>query len=212
MLVSRGTWENVEREPGEIGLPGPQGPSGEREPPGLQGVPGKIGPRGHQGLPGLNGDPGVEGVKGQKGEMGLEPRQQKSAFSVAKTSGQSGNIGDILTFDMAHTNIGEDFDLSSNKFICQIPGTYVFMFTITATPSSQHPGIELVKDGVGIARAVIVETDSGGAMWLQGSQSAVLQLAAGDQVWLKFEIYSAVKVHSDSSKYTTFSGFLLYED
>ena len=199
-------------EIGEIGLTGPQGPSGDRGPPGLQGVPGKVGPRGHQGLSGLNGDPGVEGMKGQKGEMGLEPRRQKSAFSVAKTSTQTGNVGDILTFDMAHTNIGEDFSLSSNKFTCQISGTYVFIFTITIRDENYNPVIELVKNGIGISRAVVMESDSSGTEWLQGSQSAVLQLAAGDQVWLQFEYNNIRKVFGDSGRYTSFSGFLLYED
>ena len=200
-------------ERGEIGFPGAKGPSGERGPTGLQGVPGKVGPRGYQGLPGLNGDPGEEGMKGQKGDTGVEPSRQKSVFSVAKTSSQSGNPGDILTFDMAHTNIGEDFSLSSNKFTCQIPGTYVFMFTITQYTEAHHPVIELVKDGVGIARAVAMETDSSGHEWLQGSQSAVLQLAAGDQVWLQFKHFNTVEqVYSDNNKYTTFSGFLLYEE
>ncbi|XP_072013317.1 uncharacterized protein [Amphiura filiformis] len=203
-------------ERGMVGLPGPQGPSGDHGEHGLQGLrglPGKLGPRGIAGLdgsdgtPGLGGRPGPRGMKGAKGEA---TGRRRSAFSVGKTSGQTGDRGDTVTFDVVETNIGIHYSTSSHKFTCQIPGTYVFMFTIAAN-SRDDPHVFLKKDGTLITIAIVRETDSGGAMYLQGSQGVVLQLEQGSQVWLEFGS-TGKRLHGGSTKPTTFAGFLLYED
>ena len=232
----------LEGPPGPMGLegpPGPQGPHvgpGEKGSLGLRGLPGKMGPRGMDGVDGAEGRSGPSGGKGQRGEVGTMgirgvdgvdgaegrsgPRGWKgqkggiesirrSAFSVGKTTRQVGNKGDTLTFDHIETNIGNHY--RSNIFNCQIAGTYVFMFTITSSGSSQDPAVDLVKDGIAVARAIVMETDFGGSMILQSSQSVVLQLAVRNQVWLRFNS-NGERVHSESSKMTTFAGFLLYED
>ena len=85
------------------------------------------------------------------------------------------------------------------------------MFTISSAISSYDPVVELMKDGIGVARAVVRETDNeGGYMHLQSSQSVVLQLAVRNQVWLRF-VSNGERVFSES-KQTTFAGFLLYDD
>ncbi len=206
---------------GEPGLVGPEGPSGERGLQGSQGLPGKVGPRGidgtdgsdglngSNGLPGPVGNTGPSGEKGQKGEAG---GQRKSAFSVAKSSSQTGSSGDTLTFDVIETNIGGHYDTSTNRFTCQIPGTYVFIFTIASTYYSHDPYVYLMKDGQRKAIAIVRKTYSGGNMYLQGSNGVVLQLQAGNQVWIQFGTSRESVQGSSSDRPTIFSGFLLYED
>ena len=135
-------------------------------------------------------------------------KQASPAFTVTKLAPQSAKNGDILTFDQAETNLGSHFSFISNKFTCEIPGTYVFMFTIATNRLGQDPGIDLVKDGARIVRA---HTRNAAADFQQSSQAAVLQLEVGNQVWLQWiESFPAFEVWSDQYKYVSFTGFLLY--
>ncbi|XP_072025573.1 uncharacterized protein [Amphiura filiformis] len=190
---------------GQIGLPGGEGPKGERGTAGLQGVPGKTGPRGIIGDPGANGQPGLVGRKGDKGESG---RSRKSAFTAIKTGSQSGNIGDVVTFQETPTNLNSDFSLETNKFTCQVAGTYVFMFAI-GVHYSTDPVIWLAKNG---NRVLSGHARTGGnSDYDHTANSAILNLATGDQVWLQFAWANGRTIHSNSHKMTSFSGFLLYE-
>ena len=211
-------------EPGFIGssgLPGPQGPvgeRGERGDPGLQGLPGKVGPRGLEGQPGADGRPGLDGergadgLKGSKGEPGGGTTEvRRSAFSVFKSSSQTGNTNDVVTFEREESNVGSHFSMSTDKFTCQIPGTYVFMFTIFVEYDSQDPCIVLVVDNRLIARADIdTASDRSTHNHRQHSNSAIVQLSTGTEVWLKF--CRGDEVCGVSGKYTSFSGFLLYPE
>ena len=188
---------------GQIGLPGPRGPDGDNGIPGPRGQPGKTGPRGLKGIQGLDGAPGLIGAKGDKGEC---PRLKKSAFTAIKTNEQTGNIGDVVTFQETPTNINNDYSLQSSKFTCQIPGTYVFMFAIGVHFNS-NPVIWLVRNGNHILMAhAITKNDVD-----QSTNSAILDLEIGDQVWLQFAHYNGQSVHSDNNRIMSFSGFLLYE-
>ena len=198
---------------GGRGQPGPQGPSGdrgERGDPGLRGLPGKVGPRGLEGSPGVDGRPGEgqPGPIGPKGNKGDSPQIRQSAFSVYKTSRQDGNAGDVLTFNIERTNLGSHFSMGTNKFTCQVPGTYVFMFSILQyRVQDPDPFIRLIKDGEKVA-GTHVNDQSSNSFHHQMSNMAVLQLAAGNEVWLDFGHTGGV--YSDGNLFTSFSGFLLY--
>ena len=213
---------------GERGLPGPSGlrglsgEKGERGDRGLQGLPGKVGPRGlkgsggdsgqkgdtgERGLQGLRGVKGSAGDSGQKGEPGVSRR---SAFTAIKTNTQTGSSGEVLRFEITETNIGNNFDLTSNRFTCQIPGVYWFTFTMARLDSSTNTYVDLLKDGNKIVRAQAHE-NHGSAEAAQSTNSVVLQLDTGNQVWI--QCASGGKIYgSNNFKLTTFSGFLLYED
>ena len=196
---------------GEHGPPGPRGPigdRGERGEQGLQGLPGKVGPRGLDGRPGPDGRLGPIGPKGSKGDS---TEVRKSAFSVYKTSSQTGNSGDVLTFQVDQTNVGSHYNIGTDKFTCQIAGTYVFMFTIASNYQQHDPSVKLVKDGSDITRVHIRDGQSSVNNFHQSSNMAILQLAVGNQVWLQFA-NSGEQVYSDSSKWVSFSGFLLYAE
>ena len=206
---------------GERGLPGPHGPPGLRGELGLRGLPGKVGPRGpigpvgSIGLPGLVGPvgprgpvglPGSVGLKGEKGSSGSkgEPgRVRESAFAVYKTGTQTASAErEIIIFNVARVNIGNHFDLTLNRFTCQIPGTYFFTYSayVTATNS---PDIYLMKDGSKVTRARNEGSKS------QIGSSTMLELEAGNQVWLVLNNVGETIEGSDGR--CQFSGFLLYE-
>ncbi|XP_072045035.1 complement C1q tumor necrosis factor-related protein 4-like [Amphiura filiformis] len=181
---------------GQIGLPGPQGLRGEKGDQGLQGIglPGKTGPRGPIGPVGI-----------QNCQCG---QGRKSAFTAIKMNDQTGNINDVVTFQETSVNIDGHFSLQSNKFTCLFPGIYVFMFSMGAyTPTD--PVIWLVKNDNIVVSAHTRTTAAHD--FDQTSNSAILNLETGDHVWLKFAIHNGRKLHSNSNRYSSFSGFLLYE-
>ena len=207
---------------GERGQAGPSGPSGERGEPGLRGLPGKVGPRGPVGLEGPIGPKGaigpigpvgpagLRGLKGNKGSIGNKGdtgRIRESAFSVYKTSSQvAAATHEIITFDASHVNIGGHFDLGTNRFICQIPGTYVFSYSVyvTESASDRNPDIDLMKDGARMARARAESVAN-----IQIGSSAILELENGNQVWLHFN--NDGEGVSCGNQMCQFSGYLLYE-
>ena len=188
-------------EVGEMGLPGAQGPQGDR---GLRGHPGKVGPAGIQGPRGIDGLNGRIGSQGPKGEKGESPVSSFAGFSVVKTNRQSG-IG-IVTFDTVVSDITRDYDTSTHKFTCSMPGYYLFTFSV-ASVDNEYPQVKLVKNGESIVGVYM--NPSGSTANQMGTNSVLLQLAAGDQVWLYNEINS--EVYSTSSrKCTSFTGLLLH--
>ena len=191
-------------QPGEVGPPGPRsvpGKIGPGGPPGPRGPIGERGPRGMNGGAGPIGPPGNPGVKGEKGEVATI---RHSSFTVVKTASQTGSVGDIVTFDEETTNIGEDFNLAQGKFTCEIPGAYVFSFTVMVFAGSA--GISLVKNGDIV---VGTYTRNGNNYIDQATVMAVLQLQSGDQVWMKYSHRG--RIYTESYKFSSFSGFLLHE-
>ncbi|XP_072032002.1 uncharacterized protein [Amphiura filiformis] len=191
-------------QPGEIGLTGPRSVPGKLGPQGPPGSSGPIGARGPSGLKGEPGPVGAQGNPGLKGQNGEAGSTRHSSFTVVKTSPQEGVVGDIVTFEEATTNIGDDFNLEQGKFTCEVPGVYVFSFT--AMIFSGSAGVSLVKDGTVVVGTYTRNTNNNID---QATAMAVLQLQSGDQVWMKFSHRG--RVYSESYKFTSFSAFLLHE-
>ena len=184
---------------GDIGLPGLEGRNGTI---GLQGPPGKVGPRGLAGSAGPAGPPGVPGVKGQKGEMRQTPLSAFSAVRSTSFTPSSNNLP--LPFEHVHTNLGDDFDATAGRFTCETPGLYLFTYSIGYRTSSPH--VLLMKNNINI-NGLHRSTNSG--HWDVSTNSAILQLTAGDQVWIKC-LYAGREIFSEGRRYTTFSGALLH--
>ncbi|XP_022088279.1 complement C1q subcomponent subunit B-like [Acanthaster planci] len=210
-------------DPG-IGLPGPKGETGEQGlkgdqgERGIQGLPGKLGPagrkgdigegqKGDQGQQGVQGPPGEKGQKGQPGDSTLVTPTLPSAvaFSAYRTTQVTGNGGDVIIFDNIETNLGDGYSSQSGVFTCSVPGAYFFTTSLQRTASSVHPYVKLKKN----SQLVFSIYDSGSNMYRQCSNSAVIILAAGDRVWLEFGNNNR-GIYSDSSRYSFFSGFLIY--
>ncbi|XP_072048232.1 uncharacterized protein [Amphiura filiformis] len=182
-------------EKGDIGNPGLKGESGVA---GFRGPPGKVGPVGIAGAVGSSGTPGV---KGQKGEMG---QSRLSAFSAVRSTSIAPSAGQALPFQQVHTNVGNDFVAGLGRFTCEIPGIYLFTYSIMTLSDTAE--VKLMKNEVVINSVYRTNENNYDGV----SNTAVLQLAAEDQIWLKCRIQGS-QIYSDSSLYTTFSGVIIHE-
>ncbi len=180
----------VKGEPGEKGFPGSEGSIGR---------PGKVGPAGSPGLSGQAGE------KGEKGEPSTDiPERKKSAFSVVNSSSKTVTTSSILgSWDHVILNRGNDFNQITGKFTCRVPGIYVFTFSLCNW--TNQPLGQLKKNG-----ETLVGTYRRYDGHDQATNSALVELVEGDQVWIGFGIGGTID--SNNHRYTTFSGYLLYED
>ena len=183
-------------EIGERGLPGPQGELG------LRGPPGKVGPAGVglsvKGEKGEVGEIGVPGLRGPPGNGG-----SFAGFTVVKTSTQSRGTG-IVTFDTVISDVTSDFDTTTNKFTCSVPGYYLFTYTI-GSKDNNSPYVGLLHNGNYVIR---MHTRQSGDRNM-GTNSALILLAVGDEVWLRNDDRAELYSH-DSWRWTTFTGILLH--
>ncbi|XP_072033639.1 uncharacterized protein [Amphiura filiformis] len=198
---------SVKGEPGQVGERGPIGPQGNH---GLLGPPGKVGPVGIRGPSGENGLAGTPGIRGRMGEKGDSGAMRFAGFTVVKTASQNANQGDTVTFDTVITDAAANFDLSNSKFTCQISGYYLFNFSFGARDRN-GPFVELRKNGARVVTAYI--NPSGTSSYRNmGSNTALLMLASGDQVWLENHRGGVHQLFADDgTRWTTFSGVLLHE-
>ncbi|XP_022110011.1 collagen alpha-1(X) chain-like [Acanthaster planci] len=189
-------------EIGPIGAVGNPGPKGDDR----IGLPGKVGPRGP---PGSVGSTGEAGVKGQKGESGKtrDNSAHRVAFTVIRTSHSdtSSSHNTRLPFQQAETLLqGTNFDLARGTFTCNVPGTYMFTFSVGKYPSTSLY-VHFWKNDA----KVVSGASSDRNPYEQVSGSAVLVLQRQDSVYLT--MYGRVRGES-THRYTSFSGFLLYPE
>uniref|UniRef100_A0A8C7TNM7 Otolin-1 n=1 Tax=Oncorhynchus mykiss TaxID=8022 RepID=A0A8C7TNM7_ONCMY len=191
--------------PGTLGLPGVDG---------MQGSPGVAGDQGDPGPPGAQGEPGVRGLPGHQGGRGIGDRGPRG-IRGAKGNGVSVGLspsksfppsGFPVRFDKVFHNGENHYNSSSNSFTCAHGGVYMFSYHITVRNKPLRAA--LVVNGV---RKVRTRDSPYGQDIDQAYSLVLLQLAAGDQVWLEtLRDWNGVYASSDDD--STFSGFLLYAD
>ncbi|XP_022110009.1 collagen alpha-1(X) chain-like [Acanthaster planci] len=182
---------------GAVGNPGPKGDDG-------MGLPGKVGPRGPSGLVGVTGESGIKGQKGEPGET-LDNSVQQVAFTVTRRthSGTSESYSTRLSFEQAETLLpGTEFDLPTGTFTCNVPGTYVFSFSVCKYYSISSLWVSLRKND----DPIVYGGSSDVNRYEQVSGSAVLVLQQGDLVYLAMYGMAYTEPTFPAS---TFSGFLL---
>lgn len=113
-------------------LQGPQGKPGRPGKPGPPGPPGEPGPPGPAGPPGDRADQGRTGILGLGGNGAISTATYSTVPRVAFYAGlKNPHEGyEILKFDDVVTNLGNNYDGISGKFICSIPGTYFFIYHV----------------------------------------------------------------------------------
>ncbi|XP_039596332.1 complement C1q-like protein 3 [Polypterus senegalus] len=164
----------------------------------------KVGP------PGKAGPAGPPGPRGEKGEPGLpgeqeKPSQRRVAFYAALNEHFSGST--VLKFQDVITNWGESYDPNTGKFICKAAGTYFFTYHVLKNNAEQSTWGDLMLNGKVYASGI---AQDGNAKFDTVANSAILHLAAGDEVYVQLDGGSVFK--DSINRYSTFSGFLLFVD
>ncbi|NXY63439.1 C1QC protein, partial [Callaeas wilsoni] len=180
---------------GAKGEPGLKGMKGEPGPPG---APGKPGP---PGAPGPSGIPGDVGVAGPPGMPGSSKQKHWSAFSATRQTSQYPLKNMPVVFNNVITNTNHDYDTTTGKFTCRLPGVYYFVFHSSHTANLC---VILYKNQSTMAsfcdhKTNTMQVSSGGTL---------LHLAAADEVWLGVNDYNGMVGIANSD--SIFSGFLLF--
>ncbi|GAB5574663.1 complement C1q subcomponent subunit C [Prionailurus viverrinus] len=187
-------------EPGIPAIPGTQGPKGQKGERGTPGHPGKNGPTGTAGSPGV---PGLMGPPGEPGEEGRYKQKHQSVFTVTRQTSQYPTANSLVKFNVAITNPQGDYDTSTGKFTCRVPGLYYFVYH---TSQTANLCVLLYRSGV----RVTTFCDHLSNRKQVSSGGVLLQLQAGEQVWLAVNDYNGM-VGTEGSD-SVFSGFLLFPD
>ncbi|XP_065114474.1 adiponectin isoform X1 [Paramisgurnus dabryanus] len=178
-------------EKGDIGDPGSDGQNGD------PGEPGDEGPGGKRGFP---------GNPGQKGEIGESSFPYHSAFSMGLTHKITSASGAPIRFTKTYFNEQHHYNEISGKFRSTIPGIYYFTYHLTV--HGKEAKVALFQNGRTVA-FTLDQYHSGNLD--QASGAAILNLAAGDEIWLQLygEDTLDAGIYADNNYSSTFSGFLL---
>ncbi|XP_035694527.1 complement C1q-like protein 3 [Branchiostoma floridae] len=193
---------------GEPGTEGPKGPKGEPGEKAPRGVPGKLGPVGPAGE---KGDKGEQGPAGEKGAPGTSPPAPPVvAFSAVRTTKlEKPSSHTVLTHDVILSNVGGAYNQETGKFVATVGGVYFFTFTgMTPNLPNINYFVRLMKNGSPMVG--LYENNGGSPHHQSGSNSAILQLQPGDEVWVL--LWGGHSLYSNSNRYLTFSGFLIHAD
>ncbi|XP_025906812.1 complement C1q subcomponent subunit C isoform X2 [Nothoprocta perdicaria] len=187
-------------EPGIPAIARTEGPKGMKGEPGSPGLPGKTGPIGP---PGPRGDTGGMGPPGEPGMTGSYKQKHQSAFSVTRQTSMHPLKNVPVVFNHAITNTNNDYNTTTGKFTCKLPGLYYFVFH---TSLSANLCVLLYKNTVKVASFCDHKTNT-----MQVSSGGILlHLVGGDQAWLEVNDYNGMVGISGSD--SIFSGFLLFPD
>ncbi|XP_043963520.1 caprin-2 isoform X2 [Gambusia affinis] len=141
--------------------------------------------------------------------MPLYPLSQplRVAFTASRTANFApGNLDQPIVFDQLHSNLGEMYDTHIGRFTCPVNGTYVFIFHILKLAISVPLYVNLMRNEEVMVSAY---ANDGAPDHETASNHAILPLFQGDQVWLRLHRGA---IYGSTWKYSTFSGFLLYQD
>ncbi|XP_035501997.1 caprin-2 isoform X3 [Scophthalmus maximus] len=141
--------------------------------------------------------------------MQLYPLSQplRVAFTASRTANfVPGNLDQPIVFDQLYSNLGEMYDTHIGRFTCPVNGTYVFLFHILKLAINVPLYINLMRNEDVMVSAY---ANDGAPDHETASNHAILPLFQGDQVWLRLHRGA---IYGSTWKYSTFSGFLLYQD
>lgn len=170
---------------------------------GQKGEPGSKGYQGKRGSPGNPGPPGSPGPHGAHGD----PSDSKphSAFSVSRETYQHPPTDTPISFSKVITNVNEHFNVSENKFVCQIPGTYYFVYHVSSIKKALC--VKLMVNG----EKKVNFCDHGQDELNLSSGGVAVYLQYMSKVWLETESNRVNAMYARGNiASSVFSGFLLY--
>ncbi|XP_045208340.1 hibernation-associated plasma protein HP-27-like [Mercenaria mercenaria] len=166
------------------------------------------GPKGPPGRQGAKGDPGKPGTPGTPGTPGLPGKSVNKTYRMAFFAGLGENKGKLdedtdLVFDKVFTNVGGAYDKQTGRVTIPFSGLYHFTVVIAAQ-GRQKAAAMLMNNGT------MVETIWAESIpfWATSSNTAILNLTSGDQVWL-VRLKRAPYIHG--YMYSSFSGYSLFD-
>lgn len=130
--------------------------------------------------------------------------QQEVAFSVGLTHNEASTNGPKVVFDRVFVNLGQDFNVNTGVFTASVGGLYAFHYHALAQ-SGQEVWVELYHNYIYVNSLYGHTSGSYGP----GSNSAVLELVAGDTVYLDIKHHDSFLYGGGDEVYSTFSGYLL---
>lgn len=129
------------------------------------------------------------------------------AFTASRTVNFApGNLDQPIVFDQLHSNVGEMYNPRIGTFTCPVDGTYVFLFHILKLATYVPLYVNLMRNEEVMVSAY---ANDDAPDHETASNHAILPLFRGDQVWLRLHRGA---IYGSTWKYSTFSGFLLYQD
>jgi len=144
---------------------------------------------------------GQSGQGGQGYNNGGQGYQQV-AFHAQRASSYS-RKGSPITFERSLTNLGGGWGRSGSTFTCPASGTYYFSWSALSS-SNKELRLALVRSGEEVA-ASWADRDG----YQTASGSAILNLRAGDKVWLELEEGEVYEPSHSRRGYATFNGYRL---
>ncbi|KAG8506662.1 Complement C1q subcomponent subunit A, partial [Galemys pyrenaicus] len=169
-------------EPGIPAIPGTQGPKGQKGEAGTPGHPGKNGP---MGAAGLKGQPGPMGPPGPPGVEGRYKQKHQSVFSVTRQTLQYPTPNDLVKFNTVITNPQGDYDTSTGKFTCKVPGLYYF---VHHTSQTANLCVQLFRGNTKITSFCDHMSNSKQV----SSGGVLLRMQVGEEVWLSTNDYNGM--------------------
>lgn len=155
------------------------------------------------GASGIPGFPGLMGPPGEPGEEGRYKQKHQSVFTVTRQTLQFPTANSLVKFNTVITNPQGDYDTSTGKFTCRVPGLYYFVYHASQTANLcvqlYHRDIKVTTFCDHLTNSK--QVSSGGVL---------LQLRVGEQVWLAVNDYNGM-VGTEGSD-SVFSGFLIFPD
>ncbi|XP_023257101.1 collagen alpha-1(X) chain-like [Seriola lalandi dorsalis] len=176
---------------GAEGRPGEKGAKGDKGDIGGQGLQGRTGPKGNQGIIGLIGPPGP-----------CSPAIQSAFTALINQSFPTSNWP--IAFPIVITNQQGHFNPLTGIYTAPVNGTYVFSYNLAVA-------FRMLKVGLFRNLYPVVRTTEGNDQ-ATTSQTIVLHLTMGDQVWLQVKNSETNGLHTDIESSSTFSGYLLHPD
>uniref|UniRef100_A0A8C6T9R9 C1q domain-containing protein n=1 Tax=Neogobius melanostomus TaxID=47308 RepID=A0A8C6T9R9_9GOBI len=129
------------------------------------------------------------------------------AYTASRTANFApGNLDQPIVFDQLHLNVGETYDTRIGRFTCPADGAYVFHFHILKLAINVPLYINLMRNEEVMVSAYANDSTPD---HMTASNHAILPLFHGDQVWLRLHRGA---IYGSTWKFSTFSGFLLYQD
>ncbi|XP_028307401.1 caprin-2 isoform X2 [Gouania willdenowi] len=141
--------------------------------------------------------------------MQLYPISQplRVAFTASRTANFApGNLDQPVVFDQLQSNLGGMYDPHIGRFTCPVNGTYFFIFHILKLAINIPLYVNLMCNEEVMVSAY---ANDGAPDHETASNHAILPLFQGDQLWLRLHRGA---IYGSTWKYSTFSGFLLYQD